>query len=114
MSSPKNLLYCWVASEFHVLVPKARGEGFLRVPYGHLHNADLDAIGALVGLDILGLEGSLHFETDLAIYCGGPKAREAFEAKVMPALENLYGWGSREIAPSEFWELLPAERRRAA
>ena len=43
------LLYSWAASNFHVLVPKKRGVGYLAVPYGHRPNPGLDQIAARAG-----------------------------------------------------------------
>lgn len=106
----KQLLWCWVASGFQVLVPKRRGNGFLRVPYGHHHDAALDAIGALVGVDVFGLDGALFFECSGSVFHGAPVVREAFAGKVVPALERHYGWSALEISVSDFWRLHPLER----
>lgn len=101
------LLYSWAASNFHVLVPKKRGAGYLAVPYGHHPNPGLDQIAARVRVDVTGLDGALCFECGGAVFHGGDAARAAFASKIMPALEAHYGMASREIPEGEFWRLHP-------
>ena len=102
-----RLLWCWVASGFHVLVPKRRSDGYLRAPYGHHPDPGLDRIAALVHVDVVGLDGALYFECGGSVYHGSEAVREAFAAKVVPALEQHYGVSAREIGPGEFWRLHP-------
>lgn len=106
----KQLLYCWVAQGFNVLVPKTRGQGFLKVPYGHHHDPALSEIGDSVGVEVTGLEGALHFWCPGSIYHGPQEGQQEFAARVMPELEKHYGWASREITASEFWKLNPYSR----
>lgn len=110
MTDSKMLLWCWVANGFNVLIPKRRGIGYLRVPYGHHHDPALDAIGELVGVDVLGLDGALLFECGGAVFNAAPSVRDAFAAKVVPALERHYGLSAREVSPGEFWQFHPLER----
>lgn len=102
----KELLCCWVAGQFCVLVPKRRGAGFLRVPYGHHFDEALDDIASTVSCDVFGLDGMLEFE------CGGSTyhdqvARERFFKKVVPSLETHYGVPAREVSQSGFWRYHP-------
>jgi len=101
------LLYSWVANNFHVLVPKRRGVGYLAVPYGHHPNPGLDDVANLLRVDVTGLDGALCFECGGAVFHGGEVARTAFASKIVPALEAHYGMASREIEPSEFWAAHP-------
>lgn len=103
----RELLYCWVANVFAVLVPKKRGAGFLRVPYGHHHNAKLTAIGDAARCDICGLDGALEFECGGRIFHGGETLRKEFSAVVVPLLEGYYGVPAREIRETEYWTLNP-------
>lgn len=114
MSPPdsKQLLFCWVANGFNVLAPKRRGTGFLRVPYGHHPDTALDAIADLVHVDVIGLDGSLHFECKGAVFHGPQELRDAFAGKVVPALERHYGLCAKEIDEVEFWQLHPLECQR--
>lgn len=103
----KELLYCWVAQVLNVLVPKKRGEGYLKVPYGHHHDSALTEIANDAGVDVTGLDGSLAFECSRSIFYGPAAGRIEFASKVIPSLEKHYGWTSREIEVSEFWEKNP-------
>ncbi len=106
-SQLKELLYCWVASGLHVLVPKRRGMGFLKTPYGHHLDRGLDAIADAAHVDVTGLDGALCFECSGKIYHGGKAARDAFAAVIVPRLQTHYGWNAREVDETEFWRLYP-------
>jgi hypothetical protein len=99
-----ELLYSWVASGFHVLVPKKRGEGYLKQPYGHHHNEALTEIGNSVGCDLCGLDGSLEFDgpDTSRLYHGNAEAKAAFVARVIPRLEAYYQMPSREVDERTF------------
>lgn len=59
---------------------------------------------------MFGLDGALFFECSGSVFHGTPAVREAFAAKVVPALERHYGLRAQEISESEFWQLHPLER----
>ena len=101
------LLYSWAASNFHVLVPKRRGTGYLSVPYGHHPIPGLDAIADRAGVDVTGLDGALCFECGGRVFHGSDAVRSAFVAQVVPALEAHYGMASREVTETDFWRLHP-------
>ena len=109
--SRKTLLYCWVAQNLCVLVPKKRGEGYLKMPYGHHHNMALTDIANDARddahVDVMGLDGALEFECGGRIFHGGEVVRKEFSSKVIPRLEEHYGYASREIHETEFWEKHP-------
>lgn len=101
----KELLYCWMSTTLEVLVPKRRGDGFVRTPLGHHHDDGLADIERLAGCDLFGLDGALSFDARRdATY---EEKRAAFVARVLPALERHYCWSSREISRQQFWELHP-------
>lgn len=102
----KELLYFWMSTSLEVLVPKKVGSGFLKVPYGHHENAALTQIGRVADCDIFGLDGSLSFQCGTEV-SGHEDRRRAFESKVLPALERHYGWPTREVTSTEFWERHP-------
>lgn len=112
-TTTRELLYCWVAWQFSVLVPKRRGVGFLKVPYGHHVDAGLLDIETIAGCDIYGLDGALDFQCPGSVYHGGNSARIEFASIVMPELERHYGCTSREIRPAEFFALNPYARHPA-
>lgn len=102
----KELLYSWVANGFNVLVPKQRGEGFLKVPYGHHIKKGLDAAADAGNCDVYGLDGVLEF--NWFTFDAGKRA--AFVSAVVPLLEAHYGWPAREIDQYEFWRLRPTTK----
>lgn len=106
MPAPNRLRYCWVADALQVLVPKKRGFGFLRVPYGHHPIPGLNEVAELAGCDVFGLDGALCFENRGAFH-GPSEGRKAFEAIVIPALERHYGYASAPATVEEFWALHP-------
>ncbi len=101
----KEILYCWVTNGLSVLIPKKRGEGFLRSPYGHHYDSALGHIAYAAGVDVVGLDGSLDFDFRAAYV--NHEQRAAAIAKVIPALEKHYGMTSREVDADEFWEKHP-------
>ena len=107
MKSNLVLLYSWVANNFHVLVPKRRGSGYLSAPYGHHPIPGLDAVATSAGVDVTGIDGALCFECGGGVFHGSDEIRSAFAAKVVPPLELHYGMASREVDASEFWRLHP-------
>lgn len=107
MIGDKALLYCWVSQNFCVLVPKKRGVGYLKVPYGHHYDGALTDIANAAHVDVVGLDGALMFECGGAVFHGGDAARQSFAAKIVPKLESHYGLSSREISSVEYWEKHP-------
>lgn len=88
--------------EVRILVPKQRGEGFLKVPFGH-HNGPLSDVAAEIGYDLFGLDGSLDVQT-------GFLRRDAIGdilANIMPAISKHYGIDWRLIDADEFWATHP-------
>jgi hypothetical protein len=104
----KELLFSWVDNGFYVLVPKARGEGYLKTPYGPGDDRALIAIGNLVQCDVTGAEGALWFDCSSNVFNGGDNVRAQFESKVVPALEEHYSMVSRRVEAQEYWEMNPA------
>ena len=103
----RQLLYCWITNGFNVLVPKLRGKGYLRAPYGHHNDPGLNAIASVASCDIYGLDGSLEFVCGGDVFHGGNAKRENFSAVIVPRLEQHYGISAREIGRDEYWECHP-------
>ena len=82
-----ELLFCWVAGQLSVLVPKKRGSGFLRVIYGHHHNQALTEIANAAQSDVFGLDGALDFVCGGKVYHGGASIRAEYAEKIIPRLE---------------------------
>lgn len=86
----KKLRYAYSAGGLNVLVPKQRGEGYLKQPYGHHNNPQLNEIldaASPYALNLFGLDGYLHFEVR---FFSGDESR--VKDIVMPLLEKHYGF----------------------
>lgn len=103
----KKLLYCWVAQGFDVLIPKRRGQGFLKVPLGHHCDDGLFDVEMAAHCNLFGLDGALSFHCNGKIYFGGDDKRKEFVNTVMPMLEAHYGLASEEIHEADYWRLNP-------
>lgn len=81
----KELLVHFRQTYVAVLVPKKRGEGFLKIPLGH-HNCPLSQVERDVGYDIFGLEGELEIQTG---YISSEDYEELKENVIKPIAECL-------------------------
>lgn len=91
-----------VDGQISILVPKRRGEGFLRQPFGH-HAGALTAVEDEIGFDLWGLDGSLDVQTGAV----RPAAIDGLIAKIMPPLCRHYGMDYRIVDRVEYWEKHP-------
>lgn len=107
----QQLLYHWLGRELLVLVPKKRGSGYLRVPYGHHIDVLLDDIAYKVKCDFIGLDGHLECVPSDSTYTG-PNRQAKFQSVLIPLLEAHYVKTSREVTATEFWQLHPSTVRR--
>lgn len=100
----KTLLVCLDAFDkaVSILVPKRRGEGFLKSPLGHHHDR-VSQIAHEIELDIYGLDGALEVQTGSL----HGKDTEALLERIMPPLCQHYQMDFRVIARAEFWKLHP-------
>lgn len=80
------------------LIPKKRGEGFLKVPAGHHATTFISDLEDAVGCDVFGLDGHLEMQVRWAT--------PAFVERVKKALASAYGLPVREVGV-EFWEKHP-------
>lgn len=99
----RRLLWCWVCGGLNVLVPKKRGQGYLKVPYGHHHIPELSEIADSVSSDVFGLDGCLDFRCPGSIYHGSQEQKDEYSGVVIPQLEAYYGIPAVEIGQGEFW-----------
>lgn len=108
---PKELLYALLSGRIEILVPKARGKGFLKAPLGH-HQTPVAEIASDLGYDIVGLDGALE------VYRGGLNRMTETEieravAILIPALTKHYGYPARLLTTQEFWSLHPIKTNGA-
>lgn len=105
-AATKQLLVYFTSLQVMILVPKRRGEGFLKTPFGH-HVGPLSQVEAEIGFDLWGLDGSLDVQT-------GPTGRydkAELLARIMPPLCTHYGMTYREVDHDEFWTLHPLKKQ---
>ncbi len=105
----KTLLVCLDAIDgvVTILVPKRRGEGFLRQPFGH-HVGQLTVIENEIGFDIWGLDGSLDVQTG-SIY---GKDIDALVTKIITPLCSHYGMAYRVVDSDEYWTKHPLANKK--
>lgn len=105
--TPKTLLVSLGAIDLciAILVPKRRGEGFIKTPVYH-NIGPITAIEHEIDFDIYGLDGALEIQTG-SLY---GKDTDAMLAKIMPLLCAHYGMDYRLVDRSEFWEKHPIAR----
>lgn len=95
-----TLIYSWGTFSLFVLVPKRRGEGWLKEPVGHHARREISHAEMELGCDLFGLEGCVHLDTVSPVALD---KRKAFEDKAMPVLARVFkcdAW--REVGWAEF------------
>lgn len=89
-------------AEISILVPKRRGTGFVKVPFGHHANKALGQIEDEIGYDIYGLDGCLEVNTGYFF-----EEKEALLEKIMPPISKHYGMPWRELSEEDWWSHHP-------
>lgn len=106
-TSRKELLWLHIDTNIWVLVPKKRGIGYLKTPYGHHANADFEKVrrDKMDNIDVFGLDGYLELCID-RISGNFKEKDEQYAAKLMNALSDYYQMPNREASRSEFFGIL--------
>lgn len=100
-SAPKEILWLYLDRSICVLIPKKRGKGYLKQPYGHHINTDLENFrNDLNSVDIFGLDGHLQIMVNKAEY---EDKDLAFGNSVIEKLASYYSLPFRHVKSSEFW-----------
>jgi hypothetical protein len=97
------LVYPW-ALHISVLVPKRRGEGYLKMPFGH-HVTALSEVERQVGYDLWGLDGSLDIQVQPVPH-EKDKLLELLE-RIIPPIATHYGMTWRLVEHDEYIEKHP-------
>lgn len=98
-ANKKILIYHDPPRQILALIPKLRGEGFLKVPIGHHASAKIQALEDAAKGDVYGLDG--HVEIETSAQTGDILADFSI------ALEKAFGFPAREVGKTEFWEKHP-------
>ena len=97
----KEILWMYQNRSIVALIPKRRGDGYLRKPYGHHRISGLEDIRNEIGMvDLFGLEGHLEICVDKADY---EDANFKFGNKVVSHFSDYYGFPCRRVEHNEFW-----------
>jgi hypothetical protein len=88
--------------EVSILVPKLRGTGYLKVPFGHHQNSALSEVGYEIGYDLFGLDGSLDVQTGFLF-----GKRDEIVARIMPVIAAHYGMTWRLVDGDEYRDRHP-------
>lgn len=92
----------WDNGGLSVAIPKRRGGGYLKVPYGHHPNKVLSDIETDEHCDMCGLDGYLTLEYR------NPNTmdREAAVARVLPKLAKHFGFTTWREDNAAFWKVV--------
>lgn len=105
----KKLLWIYLHTSIHVLVPKKRGSGFLKSPYGHHIDPGLDDVRAykMDNIDMFGLDGSLELCVDTCYY---EDPDHAYATRLMTALSEHYKMPFEHISEPLFFQIIDTMR----
>jgi len=102
------LYFTGLLESISLLIPKQRGSGYLKSPFGGHHSNErywrfLEAIGQLTQVD--DIDGYVNVSTR---YLGQFDDKEEFEKKVMEAVIKVFPQVEKyeEIQHAEFWKIV--------
>lgn len=100
----KEILVCFHQTRISMLIPKGRGDGFLKVPLGH-HDCPLSRLAYQIGYDLSGLDGALEVETGYIVRNEYPVLLE----KAVKPVAQLLGMPWRIVEKNEYWANHPTK-----
>ena len=101
--------FIWDIGGLNVAIPKKRGTGYLKQPYGHHAIPDLDAIAFDESVDMCGLDGYLNLEYGYI----HPDSRRSIVDRVMPRLAAHYGFSKWREDYQGFWDVVERFRHNS-
>jgi hypothetical protein len=99
MAVKHTLVYHEPPNVLRAIVPRLHGEGYLKNPVGHHHEAWISTLEDAVRGDVSGLDGHVEVET----YLDTDEVAAAFAQ----ALEDVWGFPVRFVAKAEFYDRHP-------
>jgi hypothetical protein len=97
-------VYMWDGSGLNVAIPKRRGKGYLKTPYGnHLIERIEDARDELDCVDFDGLDGYLTLEYGMVT---DSVERDKIADKALPVLARAYGFSTWREDRNHFWAIV--------
>lgn len=100
--SEKILLVYFSVESIDILVPKKRGEGFLKVPLGHHACALSGFTNEHIPFDVFGIDGMLSVRTGRM-----SQRHDELEESVVKPLSAFYGYPYKIVSHEEFWSHHP-------
>ena len=92
----------WDAGGLNVAIPKRKGGGYLKVPFGHHPNSKLSAIEVSERVDMCGLDGYL----ELSYGYTRLERRKQITARVLPQLAKIFGFKTWREDTKLFWRVV--------
>lgn len=92
----------WDAGGLNILIPKRRGTGYLKVPYGHHAVKGLSDIESSELVDMDGLDGYLTLEYRYV----HPDEQQALVDRVMPKLAKHFKFTTWRESAIDFWKVV--------
>lgn len=113
ITRPKNIikrtaLCYWDNGGLNILIPKIRGDGYLRVPVGHHFNSEIQAIESDFSTNICGLDGYLELEFP---YMTSPEKKQKLVREILPRLAKFFKFHEwKEVSNRQFFKILIPEK----
>lgn len=105
----KEMLVAFFLGRVEVLIPKKRGEGFLKMPVGHHDNAISRFMRRNTSFDVSGLDGSLEIEIGQYHSIPRDKEQDFVRRNIQPLAEHL-GFKVRIVSCTEYWAEHPTAK----
>lgn len=86
----RKFYWSWLWGSLFILIPKQRGDGWLKCPLGHHWDADIAEMSEVIGSDCeAGMDGYLEFylSTKITTY---PDKQKIVEDKLFPLISKKY------------------------
>ena len=84
-----GFVWAWLHASLEILIPKQRGNGWLKVPAGHHAEARLRDIEDAAQCDVFGLDGTLSVECGGRVTCY-PDRRQELIDRLFPVVSRAY------------------------
>ena len=94
--------YMWNNSGLNVTIPRRRGKGYLKQPYGNHYVPKIECARSRLGnIDFFGLDG--YLELDYGMICDRVKQVE-LAGEALPILAECFGFNEWIEDHKRFWE----------
>ena len=84
-----GFVWAWLHTSLEILIPRQRGDGWLKVPAGHHAEARLRDIEDAACCDVFGLDGTLSVECGGRVTCYQARRQELID-RLLPVVSRAY------------------------